>query len=251
MPITMERVARHDIESKFGSFRRVYLSTTENLSGYIPTLVSAGSRVLCVGGSGDHILNSVLCGANDVVAFDVNYLSGVWFQLKRRLILTLSRKNFLSALHRLSSFPFFTSSSSTLIPLEERNLYLSTDAYYQKLQLRLRRVRVRWIFGEVEDTLRRLPNHSFDTILLSNIADYCSCLRHFSQRVIGPALMLLTSRGTVATAYLYNIGYSTHSEVDDQEIRRKAFAEKSGSYTEFRFSGAYSRTRDGVGVLTL
>ncbi|MFH1401171.1 MAG: DUF3419 family protein [Nanoarchaeota archaeon] len=66
----------------FSRFSPIYAFTTENLCGYLPCLPIPDARVLTISGSADHIINAAMLGANEIVAFDVNALSGMYSELK-------------------------------------------------------------------------------------------------------------------------------------------------------------------------
>lgn len=69
-------------EGRFGDYAPLYGFCTEKISAYIPFVVRKGSRVLCVAGSGDHLLNAVFCGAKDITVFDVNAAALWWTEVK-------------------------------------------------------------------------------------------------------------------------------------------------------------------------
>ena len=66
-------------------FNAIYPMTTENQSGYY-RYVDVFSKVLCVGGSGDHALNCIYHGANEVSMFDINSMTYYLFNLKVGLL---------------------------------------------------------------------------------------------------------------------------------------------------------------------
>lgn len=68
----------HDGESIFSA---IYPMTTENLHGYY-RYIDVFSKVLCVGGSGDHALNCIYHGAKEVSMFDINPMTYFLFNLK-------------------------------------------------------------------------------------------------------------------------------------------------------------------------
>lgn len=82
-------------EGKFSKFAPIYAFTTENIGGYISKVCPKGSSVLTVSGSGDHILNSFLCGAREFFSFDVNILSALFIDLKLAALRRFSYKEFL------------------------------------------------------------------------------------------------------------------------------------------------------------
>ncbi|MFC1696780.1 DUF3419 family protein [Nanoarchaeota archaeon] len=79
---------------KFNRNSQIYSFTTENLSGYLPKLPLEGAKVLTVCGSGDSIINSYMLGADEVVAFDINKLSGYYTDLKLATLNNLDHNRF-------------------------------------------------------------------------------------------------------------------------------------------------------------
>ena len=83
------------VSNRFDKYSSIYTFTTENLSGYIPKLNLPNRRVLTVCGSGDHIINVSLFGAKEIVAFDINILSGIFTELKLLALSKLSYEEYL------------------------------------------------------------------------------------------------------------------------------------------------------------
>lgn len=63
----------------FSECSKVFLRANENLKNYIERL--KGKRVLCVSSSGDHLLNSLYAGANEIDTFDINIFSPLYQEL--------------------------------------------------------------------------------------------------------------------------------------------------------------------------
>ncbi len=80
---------------KFNTLSKIYSFTTENISGYFKFLDFTNKNVLTVAASGDHIINSIYCGAKNVVGFDINYLALVFTELKLIALEQLEYKDFL------------------------------------------------------------------------------------------------------------------------------------------------------------
>ncbi len=81
-------------ERKFGRFAQLYAFTTENIAGYFHNLDLENARVLTVCGSGDHIVNAHLRGAEQVTSFDVNILAKLFSELKIAALQKLSFDEF-------------------------------------------------------------------------------------------------------------------------------------------------------------
>ena len=79
-------------------FNSIYPFTTENIAGYMKGLDLVNKRVICVTGSGDHVLNIVLLGCKNILTFDVNPLTKYYMDLKLSAIKYLSYKEFLDFL---------------------------------------------------------------------------------------------------------------------------------------------------------
>ncbi len=86
-----EREAR-----QFQRIAPIYPFTTENLAGYFPFLKLEGKTVLTVSSSGDQVLNAIYYGTKQIDAFDVNFLSGLYSELKTQALRFLDYDEFLS-----------------------------------------------------------------------------------------------------------------------------------------------------------
>ncbi len=78
----LQALKMEDNEGRFRDYAPLYGFSTEKISAYIPFVIRKGSHVLCVAGSGDHLLNAVFCGARDVTVFDVNAAASWWTEIK-------------------------------------------------------------------------------------------------------------------------------------------------------------------------
>ena len=68
----------------------LYPFTNENIGAYFSKLDFKDKSVLTVTSSGDHIINSILMGAKEVDAFDVNPLAKHYSELKIAAIKSLT-----------------------------------------------------------------------------------------------------------------------------------------------------------------
>lgn len=64
---------------KFREYSQVFNRTNENLKYYIKDLKN--KRILCVSSSGDHLLNSLYAGADEIDTFDINRFSALYQEL--------------------------------------------------------------------------------------------------------------------------------------------------------------------------
>lgn len=69
-----------DFDVKFEEYSKIYAHSNEYLKEYIKDL--DGKKVLCVTGSGDHLLNSIIAGAKEVDTFDINRFAVMYQELK-------------------------------------------------------------------------------------------------------------------------------------------------------------------------
>ena len=74
----------------------VFLFTNENISGYLKQMGDmSDKKILTVAGSGDHVFESILAGAEHVDTFDVNYLQKHIVELKSKMIKYLPYSDFM------------------------------------------------------------------------------------------------------------------------------------------------------------
>jgi hypothetical protein len=71
----------------------LYEFTTESIRGYLPLLEVQGKRCLTVAASGDHIINLLMAGAREVVAFDIVPEAQDVLQLKMQALIDLNWKD--------------------------------------------------------------------------------------------------------------------------------------------------------------
>lgn len=64
------KIPEHAMEALISNSLGLYAWCTENIREYLPILDVKGKRCLTVAASGDHIINLLLAGAREVVAFD-------------------------------------------------------------------------------------------------------------------------------------------------------------------------------------
>ncbi len=76
-------------------FNNIYPFTTENIKGYLKDCQVKNERILTVGASGDHILNLLLLGANNIDYFDVNPFTEMYIELKLAALKALDYDEFI------------------------------------------------------------------------------------------------------------------------------------------------------------
>lgn len=98
---------------KYGEYSQIFNFSNDPLNVIYEGKDLTGKRVLTVGGSGDHELSMVLCGATEIHNFDINRLTEYFIVLKCAAIKGLPFEKIYSA------FNF----SSKIDPKEMRSLY--------------------------------------------------------------------------------------------------------------------------------
>lgn len=96
-------------------FSWLYPFTNENISEYYKCINFKNKDVLTTTSSGDHALNSILCGAKNIDTFDINPLAKYYSELKIAAIKTLSLEDFIKFLYKKGYF--------------NNRYYLSKEAY--------------------------------------------------------------------------------------------------------------------------
>lgn len=83
------------LKEKYGRYSKLYAFTTENIGGYYLQTSFLKKKVLTVCGSGDHVLNAILLGSNEIDTFDINIFTYYFLKLKIAAVKTLSYTEFL------------------------------------------------------------------------------------------------------------------------------------------------------------
>lgn len=78
----------------FSMYSKVYAFTTENISGYYSNLNFDNKKLLTICSSGDHVLNAILLGCNNIDCFDINVFTKYYMFLKVAAIKILSYEEF-------------------------------------------------------------------------------------------------------------------------------------------------------------
>ena len=152
-------------------FTDVYTFTTENISGYFPSLDLKDKSLLTVGSSGDQAFNAILCGAGKVTVMDISPYAEGFIKLKRDMILNYPRRQMYYRTLCNDEFPV----SKDYFPfndLERMNPYMSSDEKYDELRSRLEHTDIDFIEGDIFNMSASLGKESFDRIVFSNILQY-------------------------------------------------------------------------------
>lgn len=192
----------------FTEYSRVFFSATENIKGYLDLCESNGNRALTILSGGDHVFNLIHDGYSSIDAFDINKLTYFAYHLRRSMIQGLSFQDFNELNYLISYSDYMNDISEKLeklkkfmpedvyeyyrklleialrfeIPLaalfygrrfnhSTLNNYLASEEDYKCLQKRLNDCEVKLYFGDAQDILKQTEG-KYDTILLSNVADY-------------------------------------------------------------------------------
>ncbi|MCR4284668.1 MAG: BtaA family protein [archaeon] len=193
----------------FETRSKVYPFTTENLAGYMPNLNLEGKKVLTVTGSADHMINSFLFGAEDVVCFDINTLATFFAELKIKALkrldfeqfkrffllgdggtmdfkvyssirneLSLGCVRFFDGVYRINEMDGEEVRRSKLFNKRfdidklriRSNPYLHSEEQYEAVRARVKS-EVKLINSSAKDLASKL-DEEFGVVMLSNLADY-------------------------------------------------------------------------------
>ncbi len=80
-------------------YSRIYQNTTENIRAYMPFLDGNYQKALLPTASGDHQLEAILRGINDITCFDINRLAKYFTELKFGAIKNLSKKEYMNFMY--------------------------------------------------------------------------------------------------------------------------------------------------------
>ncbi len=143
--IALDLMHGKPLKEKYGRYSKLYAFTTENIGGYYLQTSFLKKKVLTVCGSGDHVLNAILLGSNEIDTFDINIFTYYFLKLKIAAVKTLSYTEFLD---------YF---------LLENNLSAMNYKLFQKMKKELEsEILTFWeaIYRDVEYDGRKLRNSS-------------------------------------------------------------------------------------------
>lgn len=122
----MNKKNKYEFRDK--KFYWLYPFTNENIGGYYNRLDFENKNVLTVTSSGDHILNAILLGANEINAFDINPLAKYYVALKIAALKSLNLDQFISFLYNKNIFKQEESYLNYKIYLYRIREYLDTKS---------------------------------------------------------------------------------------------------------------------------
>ena len=268
-------------------FSKIYPWTTENLSGYMPNYDYTESDVLTTGSSGDQILNLISCGAKNIRCLDINPFVQYYFNLKKALILTLSKEDFDKAFSnnngsirmnqkmfdsskdkldkytysfwnrlfnkygfdRVVQGLFINNFSNKPVDITEYNCYLQGENY-EKLKNRLNDVSIYFDNRNLNEIVH--DRQEYDYMFLSNISDYLSLMYSCDTlRKYRDLLYEFQKRiDTIYFAYLYDIGNSNpRTEIDDLRKVKEIFSNFQQVEFKSALEGNSQDKKDGVLIL--
>lgn len=266
-----------------GRFDVIYPFTSENIAGYMEDLDLTDKKIITVTASSDHILNAIAQGATDITTFDINPETRFYMELKlvgvkrleyedflkiflldnsmslnKEIIMSLItsrdcqyyweekyRENKNNGLLLKKSSVFYRKYFNTKSKLKQ-NIYLNKSKY-QQVQKRLEEVKINFINTDLKNLHLK---EKYDGMFLSNISDYISLMyqEHSLEQFAKKIYELSENVKTIYFAYLYDIGNSNRSEIDDIERVKRVFP----TLQEKRFPSALEKTegkKDGVLIL--
>ncbi len=265
---------------------KLYAFTTENIAGYITNFNLKNKKVLCVAGSGDHIINSILCGCKNIDAFDINRNALFFAELKLLMLKQLSFEEYLDFFMIDGGSPFcfqtylkykkqlsneaskyfdslyktynfngsdvragevFNNKYDTRQNKLRYNLYLTKENFYKAKQ-NCQGVSVTLIEGDLKN-LKFSKN--YDIILLSNISDYISNFgNNYLQKYFNIILPLKTKNNNIVFGYVYDVENNIkRSEIDYSDKRENIFTKSKYEYAEFIFDSAIDSKKDCILIL--
>lgn len=266
-----------------GRFDVIYPFTSENIAGYMEDLDLTNKKIITVTASSDHILNAIAQGATDITTFDINPETRYYMELKLEGVQQLEYEDFLklflfdnpmslnkeiimslitskdcqyyweekyrenknNGLLLKKSSVFYRKYFNTKSKLKQ-NIYLNKSKY-QQVQKRLEEVKINFINTDLKNLHLK---GEYDDMFLSNISDYISLMyqEHPLEQFAKKIYELSENVKTIYFAYLYDIGNSNRSEIDDIERVKRVFP----TLQEKRFPSALEKTegkKDGVLIL--
>ena len=92
----LSRIYGYLHEGGEGDFFRLYSSSTENISGYLPIFELSERKLWTLGSSFDHPINAALAGCREIKILDICPQTTIFSYLKRAALNTLKRQEFIS-----------------------------------------------------------------------------------------------------------------------------------------------------------
>lgn len=235
---------------RFSKYSKMYIMTTENITGYYKYFDFKNKKVLTPTSSFDHALNAILKEASEVTTFDINRLSYYMANLKLAAVKALTYDEFIEFFLSDNAFSYeiykkicnyldkniisyfngiykhFNYNGQAIKEsflfhhghknLVTDNIYL-LDNNYDILKEKVKNIKVVFI----NTSILKLSKHikkKYDLIFLSNISDYAKTifkenyLKEYFDFIKNDITKLLNKNGMIQAAYIYDYG-------DDKEVR--------------------------------
>lgn len=212
-----------------GKFSKIYPFATENLN-YLSELNLNNKKVITITGSGDHVLNMVLQGCQEITTFDINAKTKYYTKLKIFLIKHLSYKAYLNILGlnnkkiSLTNNSLFERKYLNKERIIKQNPYLREDNYYHLKSL-LKNAKIKYIHSSFE---KLKLNSKYDYMFLSNISDYLKLMYkgNYLSKYRDDILKHSNNVNHIYFAYVYNYGSIYHRTDIDNINKVKAYFKK-------------------------
>ena len=202
-------------------FQEVYPFTTEAIGGYFENINFEGKSVLTVGSSLDQAFNASLFGAKNIVVYDINKNTEIFYKLKRDKVLSVPRTEFYKEVLKIDDVPF---SKYEIFPervVIDSNPYLQSDENYELLRQRLVNDNISFVCGDIFDMDSSIGNEKFDIMIFSNILQYLEYFANdadiykFLKENFDKWKEHLNDNGLLQLLYLYtftsdDVGYEHH-----------------------------------------
>ena len=163
--------------TKFYQFNYLYPFTTENISGYIDKFDLKGKSLLTVGSSGDQALNAILRDCKMITVYDVCPFAKEYFNLKKALILCLTRESFLKFLC-YQNYPMWLLKNRNVFNLKTfdyvyeclASIDLESSYFWSELLTRFRGTEIRRNLFNVADERNPKVIQQMNRYLVSDVA---------------------------------------------------------------------------------
>ncbi len=121
----------YNIYDEMNEYSRIYQNTTENIKIYMPFLDGDYKKALLPTSSGDHQIEAILDGINEITCYDLNRLSRYFTELKFAAIKNLTIEEFIYFMYEdmlnKNIFDFFKTSLNEDIKIFWEELYRNCD----------------------------------------------------------------------------------------------------------------------------
>lgn len=250
---------------KFQTESFIYTFTNENIKGYLPYFKLENRDILTVTGSGDHILNLLLC-VDSIDTFDTNLFAYYFFILKKYAIVALEVDDYLDffsdrnpsfdskifnhiklywkedqdalaffeylfhlsqAYYLKKTSLFVNNKADSISTNRERNIYLEEQNYYK-----LKRTILNKTVTFHHSNMKSLQiDKNFDFIFISNITDYLynmfseDVLRKYKKFIYSNIIPMLKENGKLVS-YLYDGKMNGFSDEQVSNILHYNFEQK-------------------------